>query len=436
MANLYVRSTDGNDADNGTTWALSKATIAGAAAIDSTTDRTIMVSDNHAETPTGATTWSWAGTKADPTVVRCVDDSAEPPTTTAATATVVCDSTLTLCGSTNYVTYEGISFTSGSGGSTTLSLVGLGNAITGQLTLINCDLILASTGASSLINLTNGSGVVYLKDVNVKFAAAGQGVGGWAAGFIVWDGGQLMSGGTSPTALVTSLASMATIRVTGLDLTNASAGIHLCNSTQNGVTVVFRDCKLPDSWSGSYHSGTPGRGSRFSFYNCDSTDTQNRLAIHTHYGTIVSETTIIRTGKDLSWKFVSNADAEWPHGLLDSDEIVFPITSVGSSKTIKLYTVTDNVTLTDQDIEAHVLYLGTSGRPLGSFSSTAPSNTLATASNLTTNSETWTTTGLTTPVKQELSVSFTPQEVGFAHVKVKVHRASTTVYVCPDGTVT
>ena len=30
MAVLYVRSTDGDDADNGSTWALAKATLAGA----------------------------------------------------------------------------------------------------------------------------------------------------------------------------------------------------------------------------------------------------------------------------------------------------------------------------------------------------------------------------------------------------------------------
>lgn len=34
MADLYVRSTDGSDTDNGTTWALAKAGLSGAAGID------------------------------------------------------------------------------------------------------------------------------------------------------------------------------------------------------------------------------------------------------------------------------------------------------------------------------------------------------------------------------------------------------------------
>ncbi len=85
---LYVRSTDGNNSDNGTTWSLAKATVAGAAAIDSTTDKRIWVSDNHAESNSSAQTWAFAGTLADPTWVICVDDSTgEPPTTGGAVAT-------------------------------------------------------------------------------------------------------------------------------------------------------------------------------------------------------------------------------------------------------------------------------------------------------------------------------------------------------------
>lgn len=441
MANLYVRSTDGSDADNGTTWALAKASIGGVAAIDSTTDRTIMVSDNHAETPTGPTTWSWAGTKAAPTIVRCVDDSAEPPTTTAATATVVCDSALSLSGAAAYVCFEGISFTSGNGGSTTMSLTGQTTAA-GTLHLKGCELKLASTGASSGINLTNATGsTVILEDVDFRFAASGQAIIGGSAGNVIWNGGSLLSGGTSPTSLFTGMEMNSSWLISGLNLSNAGAGIHLCNSTNVNVRAVFRDIKVPDSWSGSFHSGTPGRGSRFSFYNCDSADTNYRMAIHEHFGTIVSETTIVRTGgasdgaTTLSWKMVSGADAEWPLNYLQSDEIVIWNDSVGSSKTVTIEVVTDNVTLTDIEAELRVLYLGTSGRPLGSYSSSANTNSLAAGTAYTTSSETWTTTGLGTPVKQYMRVTFTPQEKGFIHAVVRLYRASTTVYVDPELTV-
>lgn len=443
MANLYVRSTDGSDADNGSTWALAKATIGGAAAIDTTTDRTIMVSDNHAETPSGATSYSWAGTQASPTIIRCVDDSAEPPTATAATATVVCDNRLTLCNSGNVVWYEGISFTAGNGGSLTYH-IDLFSAITSPyLKLSNCDLILASTGIGSNIRFGEAvKGCLELYNVDVKFAASAQYISVTSATVIQWNGGALLSGGTSPTTLFNTLGGGVVMNITGLDLTNAGTGINLFNSTEQGVQVVCRNFKMPTSWSGAFHSGTPGRGSRFSFYNCDASDTNYRLSIHTAFGTIINENTIVRTGgandgtTGISWKMVSGADAEWPLLRLDSDEIVVWNDTTGSSKTVTVETVTDNVTLQDDDIELLVIYYGTSGRPLGTYTSSGNTNTLSSGTNLTTSSETWTTTGLTTPVKQKMSVSFTPQENGFVIAKVNLHKASTTVYVDPKLTIT
>jgi hypothetical protein len=58
MANLYVRSTDGNNSDNGTTWALAKATVAGVAAIDAAGD-TIYLSQDHNETTASSVSLSW-----------------------------------------------------------------------------------------------------------------------------------------------------------------------------------------------------------------------------------------------------------------------------------------------------------------------------------------------------------------------------------------
>lgn len=75
MANFYVRSTDGSDADNGTTWALAKATLAGALNVATAGD-TIFVSDNHAETQASAMTLSSQGTAASPVRILCADDSA------------------------------------------------------------------------------------------------------------------------------------------------------------------------------------------------------------------------------------------------------------------------------------------------------------------------------------------------------------------------
>jgi hypothetical protein len=129
---------------------------------------------------------------------------------------------------------------------------------------------------------------------------------------------------------------------------------------------------------------------------------------------------------------VSNADAEWSHQTLDSPEIVKWNETTGSSVTATVEFVHDSTTnMTDKEIWIEVMYLGTSGVPLGSFITDAAANYLSSAADQTDSSETWTTTGLTNPNTQKLSVSFTPQEKGFVHAVVKVAVASKTVYVDP-----
>ena len=106
--------------------------------------------------------------------------------------------------------------------------------------------------------------------------------------------------------------------------------------------------------------------------------------------------------------------------------------AIGSSKTVTVYTVTDNVTLTDAEAWVEVEYLGTSGFPLGNFSDDRVADLVfGTPANQTSDSSTWTTTGLATPVKQALAVSFTPQEKGWFRVRVMVAKASLTVYYDP-----
>lgn len=205
--------------------------------------------------------------------------------------------------------------------------------------------------------------------------------------------------------------------------------------------VIIRDCKLPASWSGSLVTGTIARGERVEMYNCDSGDTNYRLQINDYCGAITQETVIVRTGgasdgtTPLAHRFATTANAAFPHLPLTGPEMVVWNDATGSSKTITVEIVTDNITLTDAECWLEIMYLGTSGVPLGSIAADVKADILGSAANQTSSSETWTTTGLTTPVKQKLSVTFTPQEKGFIHAVVKLAKASTTVYVDPKLTV-
>jgi hypothetical protein len=138
---------------------------------------------------------------------------------------------------------------------------------------------------------------------------------------------------------------------------------------------------------------------------------------------------------------VTNANAEYPIRVLRSPEIVRWNETTGSSITVTVEIVHDSQgsgtssAFTDKEIWLEVQYLGTSGYPLGTFVDDAASDILGSAADQTSSSATWTTTGLTTPVKQKLSVSFTPQEKGYIHAVVCMAGASDTCYVDPLLTV-
>lgn len=439
MANLYVRSTDGNNADSGATWALAKATLAGACSAAAAGD-TIYVSQAHAET--GAGTITCPGTLAAPCKIIVGDDSAEPPTavSAAATITVTAAGTIVLSG---HAYVRGISFL----GDRTMRLATTGANVQ-RYEACSFRLSSASSGYLQPGNAISAAPTqVYWDNCDIKFGATTQYLTP-AHGRFIWRGGTYLSGGTAPTNLLTidDARGASYTEISGVDFSAANASMNLVGACATGGHFVFRNCKLPTSWSGDLYNGTMLAGLRVEMYNCDNADTNYRLFIKDYCGTIKHETTIIRTGgasdgtTGLAWKMESNANAEYPIHRLESPELADWIDTTGASKTLTVEIVHDSQgagsgsKFQDDEIWLEVMYLGTSGFPLGTPLNDAKADVLATAANQADSSETWTTTGLTTPVKQALSVTFTPAEKGFYHARVVLAKASKTVYVCPKAT--
>jgi hypothetical protein len=444
MANPgYVRSTDGSDSDNGSTFALANATLTGAIADAVAGDR-IWVSDNHAESTAGSITLAMPGTIAAPNQVLCGDDAAEPPTSLATTATVSTtgNNGITITGS-GYI--YGITFTSGSGALGSSAPFNIGGAGNKQM-YDACNFVLGTSSITQRISVTGdasaASSELIWKNCGVRFNNASHAITA-RRGKFQWRGGSALSGGTSPTLILDGgggSAYQSLCMIEGVDFSNWASGVNIFGG---GVgQFVIRNCKLPASWSGSLSNAAMLAGSRYSMYNCDSGDTNYRLWIEDHAGNIKSETTIVRTGgandgtTAIAWKLATTADAEYPTIRLETDEIARWNETVGSAITVTVEVVTDGVTLTDAECWLEVQYLGTSGFPLSLFASDAKADVIASAANQASSSVTWTTTGLSSPVKQKLSVTFTPQEKGAILAKVILAKASTTVYVCPKLDVT
>lgn len=438
MAVIYLSSVDGSDSDDGSTWALAKATLL--AAVTAAGDGgTVYVDNAHAETQASNMALASPGTAATPVRILCVDRTGnpEPPTTLATTGTVSTTGN-TAISFTGFATVYGLTFTAGSGNSGNARL----DFISGApwfWRFASCKLKIGSTTGGSGTKFNCGVSSTASDDQRLELINTVVEFGHASQNFVIrcpflWHGGSLA--GTAPTSLFinppTGNSAWAVVRGVDLSLT---ANTILDNSGGNYGAYYLYGCKL--NASATVVAGAPAGqgGTTITLTNCDSGDTITRYFDRQYAGTVASETTIVRTGgasdgtTGFSRKMVSGANARFEVPVA-TEWVTFWNETTGSV-TVTFETVTDNVTLTDADAWAEVEYMGTSGFPLVLYANDRAASPLATPANQTSSSETWTTTGLTTPVKQKLSVTFTTAERGWVRARVCLAKASTTVYVCP-----
>lgn len=404
---------------------------------------TVYIGDEHFQTQaTGLDLTCSAGTRTNPLKFICVQDTGDPatPTTLANTAVVEMTGSDILRWQSGFAYIYGLIMRVGAGASAS-SINFSGNA--GWI-VEACALRLIGTSAGSSINVIPSGSAGYVKWVNttVQFAAVGHGIVVGEADFEWKDTPGALVLGTVPTALFKGFGpnDSGTIKVHGIDLANLSTAlIDLTEQYFHHVDVY--NCKMHAS--AVFTTGTPqGVGGQIRVINCDSGATNTNLLFDIGQGTLSEELTIVRTGgasdgtTPFAWKIVTRATTprfDWPFFSLP---IVLWNDTTGASKTATVEIVNDGVTLKDDEVWAEVEYLGTSGFPVASFIDDAKADILATAANQASSAVAWTTTGLTTPVKQKLQVSFTPQLKGPVIVRVYVARPSTTLYVDPLVSIT
>lgn len=448
MANRYVRSTDGNNADDGSTWALADAGLVGSSAGDAAGDTT-WVSQAHAESTAANINFACAGTNATPSRLLCGNDAAEPPTALATTATVTVSTNNSLTLSGTFYCY-GITFISNG------TIVCNGGSTNNIQIYEQCSFQLTNAGsAGSWISAVGNNQMYRTELIDCTFKPTAATNVHVLCGDTVIRGGSFLAGSAALTSIFKPQGDRthANLDCSAFDFSQLGSTVNLFfGSGINSGKFVVRNCKLPASWTGLLvASGLVGPGERFEMYNCDSTDTNYRLWIEDYAGSIKSETTIVRTSgasdgtTGLSWKMVTSANAEYPLVKLESGEIM-AWNSTLSSVTATVEIVHDtNVAggqgagtgsrFQDDEIWLEVMTLNTSGYPLGTWTRDCKADVLATAADQADSTETWTTTGLTTPQKQKLSCTFTPAEVGYIVARVVVAKASKTIYVCPKLTV-
>jgi hypothetical protein len=445
MANIYVKSGAGN-ASPFASWANGAITLAGAAGVDAAGD-TIYVSQAHAESSASAQTIALAGTTASPSRVICASDAAEPPAevatgaiiqTTGASAIIIngsgylygleliCGSGGTsaniVCGNTvagyENQQWENCTFELGTTATTSLIISGAGNASTSNKNVFkNCTFKFGRADYQSLALQAWTEiygGAVYRADyggvagrVFTPFGGSGEGCGGF---------------------------------VDGIDLSGLLGTVNICRflaGTSNNGLFTIRNSKLPAGWSGKLvDTAITQAGIKAQMQNCTAGSTLYRLWNEDVAGSVRDENTVVRTGgandgAAYSFKLVSSANCSYPLTPLETPEFSQYNTITGEITEI-VEIVTDSATpLKDDEIWLEVSYPGASGRVIVTD---AKASVLATAADQASSSADWTTTGLSTPLKQKLSVTFTPGAAGWLHAKVKLAKPSTNCFVDPKMT--
>lgn len=431
MAAIYVRSTDGNDADDGSTWALAKATLAGALAIATNAD-TIYVSQAHAETAGSAKALTFptsVGLK-----VICGDDAAAPPTSTATTATVTTTGNFAVTFASGFADIYGVSFASGTGNSGSADMVfGTANATT-SLNFVSCNFSIPSTSTSSPYQLGSDASNrpatrLTFTNCKFKFGSTSQKILASVNAYAFFRGCSIDGSGSDPTSLITYASTSQPSRLTFMDCDLTDAGTATCTnlvdvSSAGYLTFVdFLRCRIPTSVNVT--TGTFGTPSSpvVRLHNCDSGDTNLRVSENTFYGVATTDTSVYMTNGStcdsvgFSQKLAPSANVTrgFP---LRGFPLSFEQTSVGSSITVTMNLVFDQAAdVTDAEFWFEIHALSTSGYPQGVISTSAIATPLTTPTNLTSSTETWTGTGgFSNAKKRKVAITFTPQEKGFFQV--------------------
>lgn len=426
MATIYVRSSDGSDTDNGSTWALAKATLVGAAAIDAAGD-TIYLSSTNNSTDSSL---SFAGTASNPVSLISVNDSDEPPTVSAVGARVVLGSPANIIGS---IYAYGIIFD-------TSTASGAGYSLQGIQTYESCTIRNngASSASFSIGGLSSGDCNIKFRDVIVKVTATTTRIEVAHGCFFTWDGGSLESGSLCTTLFGYSGVGNTRggqVYVSGVDLSAGPTSMNLVNASGNGnASFKFRNCKLPSGWTGlPIQSGSTEPALRVELWNCSAgADNISYWLQEPLCGEVKNNNAVYSgsfgTGTPHSLKFTSAASTNRVTRLVGPDFIEG--TGTGSV-TVSVEILTDNLTLTNSEVWLEVMAMSDSGSPLGTWVSNKHAEPLATPSAHPTSSVSWTSTGVTTPVKQVLSVSVSPTMSGYLIGRIVLARPSTSVFVEP-----
>lgn len=430
-------------AGNGTSWADAYTTLAAVIAAQGSNPTRVFVASDHVEL-TGAVITFQAIYMSVYQIISVDRASGFPPTVEQAGARIGSTNATNLTISNGFYS-KGVFWTAGEGSTATRNLVFDCSAGYHAVRIVGGGIELRNTGSSSRIVL--GTTSLYrntrfmLEGAEVRFGNAGQGATLNGTSVSVKDGALA---GSAITEFIRTIGIAAVdVDVSGFDMSAGSASMNMLVANMNGIgQIKFDSCKMPAGWTGGIVSGnTLSQGClRALMINCDSADTNYRLITAGRGGGLRTDTAVYRSGgasdgtTPISWLISTSAGSIliYPLVIFDTPSVTRWNDTVDAAVTISMHVLTDGVTLKDDEAWLEVTYLDDAGFPLGAVLGDERPSQLSPSSDQESSAATWTSPGIAAPVKQKLSVTFTPRKRGYIQARVRVARPSSVIYVCPE----
>lgn len=460
MTTLYVSSVDGNDADDGSTWALAKQTVAGALAILTGTGPHIVYVDSaHSFTSSGAVTWSPAVDKQKVAIIS-VDRNGSSGTghngwLAGATETSASPNAFTISGGSSITCYFYIYGctvrTSTISNSANVLNLATSQSSDSYLFLDTCKLQCRSTESTTVIAFggTTGAGgssrlnqivICYDCEFTTKNATSNRGILIRAAKVDMIKCTHAYQGASkSPTLFgFLNTTSPGVLRCRDCDWSgfNTSSGSYFDVSAMSAAQAYMVNCKL-SSTPGIVTGTWAGSASSITLVNTDDADTANVFEYRTQTGTLVVDTNIYRNNGarydnvGISWKIDTTADCD-EHTPFTTPWLHRFLTQTGA-RDFTLEILRDSATdYTNREVWAEFETVEDASFPLGTLTSSRNANPFdGTGADLTNSTDGAWTESLTNDNEMLITATRTTAEKSMIRARLSVAVASTALYVDP-----
>lgn len=327
----------------------------------------------------------------------------------------------------------------------TFAVTGLNNITVGNSGVKSCyiangQLFLNTSNTSVRISCSNSSTLI-LDNTTVQFGSTQQSISqaNQQPYEIIWvNTPSAIQGVTIPTVLFLANSAML-VTCRGVDLSALNTTLVKNNSTGlPGGKYLFDSCKINSGVTRLSSTNEANTRDLVELINCyDGTNIINES--YQPAGSVVTERTItLSSGATdtvgaFSHKMVSGTNIDKFVQPLNGFWMDMPYTNTGVARTATVEIISSG-TLNNDEISLYVEYEGTSSSSVASFVTSFIATPLTTPSAVTTSTATWNSSP-STPQKQKLQVTFTPQTAGRVRGQVRLGKASTTVYVNPQMTI-